>query len=136
MIISFILLDLSLILILIGIQYPDQLIFLIGLILFLIASLQKENVTRYFGWIASFILCLSLIITFINSSKDPALSFAPAEQSIEMDYSIFKEESTVFITPYGVRYHSRSTCGGKNSKECTIEAAMAAGYTPCKKCVD
>lgn len=136
MILSFILLALSLILILIGIQYPDLLIFSIGLILFLIASLQKENGSRYFGWIASFILCLALIITFINPSKDQAPSFAPAEQSIEMDYSTFEEESSVFITPYGKRYHLRPTCGGKNSKECTIKDAIAAGYTPCKKCVD
>lgn len=40
----------------------------------------------------------------------------------------------VYRTPYGKRYHFDPDCGGKNSYQITMGAAISAGLTPCKKC--
>lgn len=40
----------------------------------------------------------------------------------------------VYRTPKGKRYHLDPDCGGKNSYRTTMEAAKAAGLTPCSKC--
>ncbi len=42
----------------------------------------------------------------------------------------------IYRTPTGKRYHLDSDCGGKNSYEVTLEAALSAGLTPCKKCAE
>ncbi|MFP3155817.1 Ig-like domain-containing protein [Lachnospiraceae bacterium ZAX-1] len=43
---------------------------------------------------------------------------------------------TVYVTPTGKRYHFSPTCGGKNSRESTLNYAVnTLGLTPCKKCV-
>ena len=41
---------------------------------------------------------------------------------------------TVYRTPTGKRYHYDPDCGGKNSYSTTLDAALSAGLTPCKKC--
>lgn len=41
---------------------------------------------------------------------------------------------TIYRTPTGKRYHYDVQCGGKNSYEVTLEDALNAGLTPCKKC--
>lgn len=41
---------------------------------------------------------------------------------------------TVYRTPTGKRYHYDPDCGGKNSYTTTLDAALSAGLTPCKKC--
>ena len=41
---------------------------------------------------------------------------------------------TVYVTPTGKRYHLDPDCGGKNSTPATLDAALARGLTPCKKC--
>lgn len=43
---------------------------------------------------------------------------------------------TVYVTPYGKKYHSSLTCAGKNAKNITISKAKEQGYTPCEKCID
>lgn len=40
----------------------------------------------------------------------------------------------IYRTPSGKRYHYDINCGGKNSYEVTLEQALSAGLTPCKKC--
>lgn len=40
----------------------------------------------------------------------------------------------VYRTPHGKRYHFDPDCGGKNSYQITMSAAVSAGLTPCKKC--
>ena len=40
----------------------------------------------------------------------------------------------IYCTPKGKRYHFDPNCGGKNSRETTLDAALAKGLTPCKKC--
>lgn len=41
---------------------------------------------------------------------------------------------TIYRTLTGKRYHLSSACGGANSYQVTINEALAAGLTPCKKC--
>ena len=40
----------------------------------------------------------------------------------------------VYRTPHGKRYHFDPDCGGNNSYQITMGAAISAGLTPCKKC--
>lgn len=40
----------------------------------------------------------------------------------------------IYRTPKGKRYHFDPNCGGKNSYRITLDAALSAGLTPCKKC--
>ncbi len=40
----------------------------------------------------------------------------------------------VYRTPSGKRYHFDPDCGGKNSYQTTLDAAISSGLTPCKKC--
>ncbi len=71
----------------------------------------------------------------------------PKEESKEeskeeyIEYSKYYEEESekteskvVYKTPTGKRYHLDPDCGGKNSRETTLEKALAIGLTPCKKC--
>jgi len=44
------------------------------------------------------------------------------------------QSSTVYITPYGLKYHSRKTCAGKNATEIALDSA-AKTFVPCAKCV-
>ena len=44
------------------------------------------------------------------------------------------ENAGIYRTPYGERYHLDPDCGGKNSYEITLDEALDAGLTPCKKC--
>lgn len=48
---------------------------------------------------------------------------------------VLKENSTVYITKYGTRYHEVSTCSAirRNPGECTLEEAKEK-YPACKKC--
>ncbi len=41
----------------------------------------------------------------------------------------------IYRTPTGKRYHLDPDCGGKNSYKTTMNDALAAGLTPCQKCV-
>ena len=41
---------------------------------------------------------------------------------------------SVFRTPTGKRYHYSPTCGGKNSYGISLDEALDAGLTPCKRC--
>ncbi len=46
------------------------------------------------------------------------------------------DNSRVYRTPSGKRYHLDAQCGGKNSFETTMEEALKLGLTPCKKCAN
>ena len=41
----------------------------------------------------------------------------------------------IYRTPHGERYHYDKDCGGKNSYSITFDEAISAALTPCKKCV-
>ena len=41
---------------------------------------------------------------------------------------------TVYVTPSGKKYHYSPSCGGKNAYQTTLDEAVSAGKTPCKKC--
>ncbi|MBE7030237.1 MAG: hypothetical protein E7409_02285 [Ruminococcaceae bacterium] len=44
------------------------------------------------------------------------------------------QSSGIYRTPTGKRYHLDPDCGGKNSYPVTLDEALGAGLTPCKKC--
>lgn len=46
------------------------------------------------------------------------------------------DSELVYITPTGIRYHFKSTCGGKNSYSVSLDKAISRGYTPCMKCAN
>ncbi|MBQ8525129.1 MAG: DNA/RNA non-specific endonuclease [Clostridia bacterium] len=43
-------------------------------------------------------------------------------------------QSGIYRTPTGKKYHLDPDCGGKNSYEVSLDDALSAGLTPCKKC--
>lgn len=45
-----------------------------------------------------------------------------------------KNENSVYVTPYGKRYHYSKSCAGKNAIASTKSNAINDGKTPCKKC--
>ncbi len=60
-----------------------------------------------------------------------------AKKHTTTEYTTVQEYSeTVYRTPTGKRYHLNSTCGGKNSYKISLDSAIAAGLTPCQKCVN
>ncbi|MDO5479245.1 MAG: hypothetical protein Q4G23_08800 [Clostridia bacterium] len=64
--------------------------------------------------------------------------YASYHDAIEANKPQYEEPTyssgTVYVTPTGKRYHLSPTCGGKNSKASTLDAALQRGLTPCKKC--
>lgn len=74
------------------------------------------------------------------------------QPNIEIDYATGKSKlsgavltdntdsttdiSKIYRTPSGKKYHYDPDCGGKNSYETTLNAAIADGLTPCQKCAD
>lgn len=127
---SIILFILSMLLLCMGLLYPDLLVFAIGLALFFLSVYPSNKVSRYFGWIAALILCLTVL--FIPSPKPTFYSPTPSIEPITHT----ETQTIVYTTPHGQRYHIKSTCGGKNSKQTSLDQAINQGYTPCKKCVD
>ena len=46
-----------------------------------------------------------------------------------------ENNKTVYITPYGLKYHFRKTCAGKNATEINLDNASET-FSPCSKCVN
>lgn len=122
----------SLLLLCMGLLYPDPLIFLVGFSLFFLSIFPGNKASRFFGWIAAAVLGITLLFIPPPKAAEESPSPAPIEK-ITLD---IEQQEPVYITPHGQRYHLKSTCGGKNSTRTTLTSAMDQGYTPCKKCVD
>ena len=45
-----------------------------------------------------------------------------------------QNNSIVYITKSGKKYHLSYTCGGNEYYECTLTQAIERGLTPCKRC--
>lgn len=58
---------------------------------------------------------------------------SPSTKSNKKDNS--SNGTQIYRTPKGKRYHFDPNCGGKNSYSTTLDDALSAGLTPCKKCV-
>ena len=70
-----------------------------------------------------------------NSEETEKEDNSTPQQNQPQEESDDTSSVVVYITPTGKRYHNSSTCGGKNSKKTDLQAALALGLTPCKKCV-
>ena len=58
-----------------------------------------------------------------------------SEENINIVHSTQSNKSlTVYITPYGLKYHYRKTCAGKNATEIELDNAEKT-FDPCAKCV-
>lgn len=44
-------------------------------------------------------------------------------------------DETVYITPYGLKYHKRQTCAGKNATKINLVDAKKT-FDPCNKCAN
>lgn len=61
-----------------------------------------------------------------------AMEGEPVEQTEPAES---ENETVVYITPYGERYHYKASCAGKNAMGTSLSDAQNSGYTPCQKCV-
>ena len=83
---------------------------------------------------------VSFCVYCYNVQPDVIIDYLTGKSSQSGGYAEEKEETTqtqvygVYRTPTGKRYHFIATCGGKNSYSVTMEQALNAGLTPCKKC--
>ncbi len=53
---------------------------------------------------------------------------------LEQSDVVVQETETVYIAPYGEKYHSRATCAGKNAMP-IARKDLAPLYEPCMKCI-
>lgn len=67
-----------------------------------------------------------IVIDYATGASYSLISQIPQTDSV--NYGVYR-------TPNGSRYHYDPVCGGKNSYSVTLADAIAAGLTPCKKCV-
>lgn len=67
-----------------------------------------------------------------STSKKGTKSSSSAKSNKSTNNSNGKQ---IYRTPKGKRYHFDPDCGGKNSYSTTLDEALSAGLTPCKKCV-
>ncbi len=63
-----------------------------------------------------------------EKAEEERVEFAETVEQIET------AEETVYIAPYGKKYHLRPTCAGKNAMP-IFKQHLAATYEPCQKCV-
>lgn len=86
---------------------------------------------------------ISFCVYCYNTQPGIAINYATGESNqsgyLEGDtasdsVSDTAQTTKIYRTPTGKRYHFDAYCGGKNSYEVTLEQAIEAGLTPCKKC--
>lgn len=70
----------------------------------------------------------------LTNASTSSSATEPAQKDDTDETSSEDSTITVYVTPTGKRYHLNAVCGGKNSKETTMENALAKGLTPCQKC--
>lgn len=72
-------------------------------------------------------------ITAIDTSYIFEEAFVIEAQTLKK--AIEDEQTIVYVTPKGKKYHYSKTCPGKNAKEVSLEEAISGGKDACKKCV-
>ena len=79
-------------------------------------------------------LILIIAVCPIGCEKDFERVEEEQREIAETVEQIETAEETVYIAPYGKKYHLRPTCAGKNAMPIAKEH-LAATYEPCQKCV-
>ena len=80
---------------------------------------------------------LSFCVYCYNVQPGISINYTTGDNFMEGNYSADNESESavkVYRTPTGKRYHFDFECGGANSFETTLSAAVNDGLTPCKKC--
>lgn len=96
---------------------------------------MKKKITLF---MISLVLILSLSacgeksITGITNFDVKDISKEAAEEEIDQTKEV-DNSRTVYVTPYGSKYHYRSSCAGSNATA-TTENSASGIYDPCKKC--
>lgn len=65
----------------------------------------------------------------VTTTQKPTTVLRITTTTEQVEYS-----PIVYRTPHGERYHLDPDCGGKNSYQVSLQQALNAGLTPCKKC--
>ena len=88
---------------------------------------------------------IKVVVENSSATKAASSNFYHLSSQTENQVSSLSNENTVcstqnnkillvYITPYGLKYHSRKTCAGKNATEIALESASKT-FDPCAKCV-
>ena len=68
-------------------------------------------------------------------SKTESTLIITSQEEIVSSSTNNENNKTVYITPYGLKYHFRKTCAGKIATEINLDNA-AETFSPCSKCVN
>lgn len=81
-------------------------------------------------------------ITSPSQKSESAISYSSSSAYEESSYNssdvsaiVLDQNSVVYISPSGKRYHISAACAGKNASETTLKNAEELDKTPCKKCI-
>ncbi len=77
-----------------------------------------------------------IAIDYSTGLSTSATTVSDNNTSIEENETQAEVSGEIYRTPTGKKYHMDADCGGKNSYEVTLEEAINAGLTPCRKCVN
>lgn len=80
------------------------------------------------------LLILIIAVCPIGCEKDCEGIEEERRETAETVEQIETAEETVYIAPYGKKYHLRPTCAGKNAMPISKQH-LAKTYEPCQKCV-
>ena len=62
--------------------------------------------------------------------------FVPKESvTTAFPVTIIREQTTVYVTPSGTKYHYKQNCAGEAATQIQKDTALQNGYAPCAKCV-
>lgn len=73
-------------------------------------------------------------VNSINYSSNSAYEESSYNASKKIT-TVLDQNSIVYISQSGKRYHLSATCAGKNASETTLKNAEELNKTPCQKCV-
>ena len=71
-----------------------------------------------------------------GSSEISVISADGKAQSDKLSVTVREKDTsrTVYVTPYGEKYHFSANCAGKNATETTLNKAKSSGKDACGKC--
>lgn len=100
-----------------------------------------KNKKKLLGFLAVLaVVVVVFIISKVAESKgtdtqgliNNALNPTSAAQTVAT--TVLTDDSTVYVTPSGKKYHTSKDCAGKNGNPITRKEAVEKGYSPCSNC--
>lgn len=82
------------------------------------------------------VLTFTTLAVKAGSTKIAVVSVDGKTESNTISFTVNEKDtsSTVYVTPYGEKYHFSSACAGKNATATTLNKAKASGKGACEKC--